>query len=120
MNPDEVSQAIALARSDAWIPLATLVISVLVRLSKTDAAVEWFPINVQPRMRAVYALILGAASGIVAGLAGGGHWPSALAGGVVAGALAITTHEVVVEGFRNGRDIGTPKAPMFPPGDGAP
>lgn len=112
---DEATQAIELAKSGAWIPLAALVIGVLIRLSKTDAAVAWFPVNLQPRIRSAAALVLGFASGIVAGLTGGGHWPTALAGGLVAGMLAITTHEVVVEGFRDGRDIGSPKTiPMFP------
>jgi hypothetical protein len=116
---DETAEAIALARSGAWVPMAALMINVLVRVSKTDQAVRWFPVNLQPRIRGAAALVLGAASGIVAGLAGGGHWPAALAGGLVAGMLAITAHEVVIEGFRDGRDIGSPKPPtMFP--DGAP
>jgi hypothetical protein len=106
---DETAQAIELAKSGAWTALAALVISVLVRVSKSDAAVSWCPVNVPPRMRAAGAIVLGFASGIAAGLANGGRWPAAMAGGLVAGMLAITAHEVVVEGFRDGRDIGIPK-----------
>lgn len=116
---DETAQAIEFAKSGAWVPLSSLVIVVLVRLSKSDAAVAWWPLNVHPRMRAAGALVLGFAAGIAKGLASGGHWPAAFAGGLVAAALAITAHEVVVEGFRDGRDIGIPRArsipPMFPP-----
>lgn len=112
---DETTEAIELVKSGAWIPFAVLAINVLIRLSKTDVAVSWFPVNLQPRVRPVAALVLGFAAGIAAGLAKGGHWPSALAGGLVAGTLAITTHDVVIEGFRDGRDIGSPKTiPMFP------
>jgi hypothetical protein len=114
-----VNDAISLVRSHAWIPLASLIINALVRLSKTDQAVAWFPVNIRPRVRPTAALVLGVASGVVAGLAGG-SWGSALVGGFIAGMLAITTHDVVVESIRKGRDIGIPKrqpAPaMFPPG----
>jgi hypothetical protein len=114
---DETAQAIELAKSGAWVALAALVINVLVRVSKSDVA--WVPVNVPPRLRAAGAIVLGFAAGIVAGFASGGRWPAALAGGLVAGMLSITAHEVVIEGFRDGRDIGSPKPPtMFP--DGAP
>jgi hypothetical protein len=117
---DETTQAIELAKSGGWVPLASLVIVILVRLSKTDTAVAWFPVNLQPRIRGAAALVLGFAAGIAKGLASGGGWPAALTGGLVAGMLAITAHEVVVEGIREGRDIGSPKTPAMFPGEGEP
>lgn len=115
MNPSEVDQAlvdqaIALTKAHLWIPLASLFINVAVRLSKTDDVVAWFPVNLRPKVRPYLALGLGVLSGIVAGLKTG-SWGSAIAGGIVAGMLAITTHDVVVESIRNGRDIGVPKIP---------
>jgi len=111
-----VDSAISLVRSKAWIPLASLLIGLFVRLSKTDAAVAWFPVNLRPKVRPYVALAGGILTGVAAGLVGG-SWLSALTGGVVAGMLAITAHDVVVESIRNGREIGTPKTPaMFPPG----
>jgi hypothetical protein len=106
----EVDEAVSLAHGHAWIPLASLIINVLLRLSKTDAAVDWFPVSIRPRVRPVAALVLGVASGVLAGLVGG-SWFSAIVGGIVAGMMAITTHDVVVESIRKGRDIFVPKRP---------
>ena len=114
-----VNDAISLVRSRMWIPLASLFINVIIRVYKNDVAVAWFPWSMPPRVRPFVAIGLGVASGFVAGLSSG-SWGAAIAGGVFAGMLSITTHELVVESIRKGRDIGIPKAEippaMFPPG----
>ena len=102
-----------------WIPIASIVVGGLVRLSKTDVWVKWFPVNLQPKIRPWAALVLGAASAAIGHLTGGGTWPEAIAGGLMAGLGAIAGHELIVESVRGGRDLGVPKEPpMFPTKEG--
>lgn len=122
MTPAELNQLVVAIRDHLWLVVASLSVNLLVRLAKTDAAVRWFPVNLRPKVRPYAAIILGGASGVVAALSSHMSWPTAIAGGLVAGMMAITTHDVVIESIRDGRDIGVPKAktipppaPMFPP-----
>jgi hypothetical protein len=113
---DDLSAAVALAKSHNWIPLTAVVVAALIRVAKSDRAVAWFPVAVSPRWRAWAALLLGVALGVLQKLATGGTWLEAIVGGLVAGQVAISGHELVVEGLRKGRDIGVAKEPPPPPG----
>ena len=116
MTETEIDALIQLARGHDWIALAAVFAGLLIRLSKSDRFVAWFPIAIAPRWRAWAALVLGVAYGALRALVTGSRWPGAIAGGLTAGFLAITGHELVVEGLRKGRDVGVAKPPPPPPG----
>jgi len=121
MQPSEVKDLLAALGTHNWIAIATLVTFVLVRICKDDRYVRFWPVAISPEWRPRFALLFGLVYGVVQKLATGGTWTEALAGGFLAGFLAIGGHELVVESFRQGRDIGVPKPtaplpspPMFP------
>lgn len=98
-----------------WVALASILVGLLVRLSKQD--VPGLP-TMPARWRPLLALGLGAASAGLQMVAQGTAWPEALVGGLVSSALAITGHAAIVDALRAGRDIGTGKPP--PPEAGPP
>lgn len=120
ISAGDIDNVVALARAHSWVPLVAVIVAVLIRLAKSDNAVRWFPILVQPRWRPWLSLALGVTGGVVEKLASGGTWGEAIAGGLAAGLLPITGHELVVESLRNGRDVGVAKATPPPPGPPTP
>lgn len=117
-----IPQIVDLAGKHMWIPLASVVIGVLVRLLKDDSFVRWFPVTIAPKYRSWAALGLGVVGGVLAKVIGGETWLIAIAGGIGAALTAITGHDVVIESIRNGREFGEPKGggssvmkSMFPP-----
>jgi hypothetical protein len=113
MDPVSVDTFVQLLRSHAWIAILSILVGILVRLSKTDVA--WFKWNTKPEHRAFWAMGLAMLGAALDRLASGGTWYDAIAGGVVAGSGAIATHEVVVNGMRRGRDFGVPRSMLPPP-----
>lgn len=108
----------------AWLGIAALLIGAVVRLLKADRlnlALERFGAKPIPkRVLPWIAVVLGVASGVIAGMQVGKTWSAALVGafeGLVAGAFAIMGHELVVESARDGKEIAPPKTPP-PPGAG--
>lgn len=116
----DVAQFIELARTHAWVAFWALVVGLVVRLAKSDRAVQWFPVLVQPRWRPWVAVGLGIVGGIAEKLASGRGWIDALAGGVAAGVTPILGHDFIVDSLRNGRDIGVKKPPEPPAGSKPP
>jgi hypothetical protein len=100
--------------ADAWIPLIALAVWLVVRLAKDDPPVAWVPFFIRPVNRPVWALGLGIVGGVLVQIILAGSVLGALAGGFVAGCMAIAGHEVIVNTIRKGRDIGTPKPPRGP------
>jgi len=116
MNDQDVMAIGQLVVDHKWVAVASVVIGLLVRLSKTD--VRWFP-TLDARWRALLAVVLGVASGVLDKVATGTAWAPALIGGLVSGMLAVTSHDVVIEGFRRGRELDKPKdSPPPPPPSG--
>lgn len=95
-----------------WFPILTAVIFLVVRVLKSDTPLPTVP----PRWRAPLAVGLGLLGAVVEKVATGASWSNALADGIVASLSAIASHELIVESARNGRDLGTPKDRVPPPG----
>lgn len=107
-DADTVSNLVILWTQHKWVAVASAMIGLAVRLSKAD--VPWFP-NVPARYRALAAVLLGVAAGILDKVAAGSDWTSAIVGGVFAASFAVTSHDVVIEGFLKGRELGSPPPP---------
>lgn len=108
-----IDDIIRTAWAHSWISAITLFVAAIVRLSKTDVAVRWFPLYVAPRFRSWFALGLGILGGISAKLAGA-SWGEAIMGALFAGPGAMAAHDLIVESWRKGRDIGVRKLPPEP------
>jgi hypothetical protein len=117
MDPVTADTIVQLIRTNAWIPLLALVVGALVRFTKSNTGREIFNMYTKPEHRPLWAMVLAMVGAALDRLATGGTWYDAIAGGVVAGALAIAGHEIIVNTFRKGRDIGEKKQPTAPPGD---
>jgi hypothetical protein len=80
-------------------------------LCKSDRFAAWFPVNVPPQYRALLALSLGLVAGVLSEFARSGNWTAAVVGGLMAGLMPIAAHDIVIDGARNGREIGVPPVP---------
>lgn len=114
----DTNDVLHLVRSGAWIPLIAAAVGAAIRLSKTDAAVAWCPWVTKPEHRAWWALGLGVVGGIADRIVAGANARDAvivgLFGGLIAGQTSIAAHEVVIEGWRKGREVGLKKPPKGP------
>ena len=99
--------------SHRWWFVAALVVGALVRASKEDTIL---PVDVPRRYRALLALCLGQASGVLEHLLAGASWRDAALGGLVSALVAVLGHEWVVErllaGPLRGGDVPLPSALM--------
>jgi hypothetical protein len=120
MDPDFITQLLALAKAHSWVALAALVIGLLVRLVRDDSTVAWFPITIPSRWRPLIALGLGIVSGILNALVAKVDWPAAIVGGVVSAVTAMGGHAIVINALRNGRELGEKKTEAKAPGSGKP
>lgn len=104
----DLSLILDLIDKHAWPALSAVVIGILVRLFKSPSVPA--PLDrIPPKARPLVALVLGVASGCLEAVVAGTPWQKALAGGLVAAALAVFGHQLVIEGARDGREIGEPK-----------
>ena len=103
-----MDQFIALLAAHKWIALAAIVIGAVVRLLKSDGPI---PLTVPSRWRPVLAVVLGVIAGVFDKVASGGAWTQAILGGLLAALTAISSHDVVIEGLRGGKELGAPKGP---------
>lgn len=117
----DIDTVLSLVRGHNWIAIAAILDGLLIRLSKDDRYVRFFPVAIAPKWRPWFALAVGVVEGCVAiKLLSHGAWSEAIFGGFSAGVTAITGHELVVESLRGGRDLFVPKAPPPPPGSTPP
>ncbi len=110
----DASAVAKLIESHAWLPLASMLIGLIVRLLKSDGPI---PINVPAQYRAWLALGLGLVVGMLDMVIGGTAWSTALLVGLVSAMGAITAHETVVEGMKRGKEPfgnGPPASPRAP------
>lgn len=117
MDAVTIDTLVQLARANAWVPLIAFAVGGIIRIGKSDALVAKIPLHFKPEHRAYWALGLAVVGAAVDRLATGGTWYDAIAGGLVAGSVAIAGHEVVVNGIRKGRDFGVKKEPPAPPNE---
>lgn len=110
MSADQIA---ALISAGGWIPIASWIVGLLVRLTKEDTKV---PINLPGWSRPWVAVLLGAAQGALAHLALGIPWKQALLGGAFAGGLAVIGHTFGIELFNDGKELPVPFL-MKPRGD---
>lgn len=116
MDPEALTNLLALVNAHKWVAVASIVVGLLVRMTKDDPIVAWFPVAIPARYRPLIAFGLGMISGALQKLAEGIDWPTALVGGAVSAALAMSAHAVVISSLRNGRELGEAKpGPAKPP-----
>lgn len=105
MNAAELTDLWKLISTHQWVLVASVVIGLLVRLVKDDPAVSWIPFTLAPKYRPGVALGLGIVSAVLHSVATGVAFSTALIEGLSAAMLAITSHDVVIEGGRGGREL---------------
>ncbi len=107
---DDALLILDLADKHAWPALSAVAIGLLVRALKSPKVPP--PLDRIPaRARPLVALLLGIASGALEAVVAGTPWQKAVIGGVIAAAVAIASHQLVIEGARGGRELGEPKPP---------
>jgi hypothetical protein len=102
MDPAEFLAAL---RAHAWPVVAAFAVGAIVRAIKSDL----IPIDVPARWRPKLALGLGLASGVAEAVIAGTPWAEALTGGVLSACVAMGGHGVLIQGLRDGRELGEPK-----------
>ena len=80
MNAQTIDHFVALLRSHIWIPLLALFVFAIIRLSKSDAGVAWFPCRIKATSRPLWALGLGIVGGVLEQLFAGGTVLAAIVG----------------------------------------
>jgi hypothetical protein len=110
MDNTDLANLLALLNAHKWLGVAAILVGLLTRLTRDDAAVAWFPITIPARYRPLVALSLGMLSSVLQKLGDGVDWPTAIVGGIVAGALAMSGHAVVINSMRNGREFFVKKS----------
>jgi hypothetical protein len=119
MQPEDLGNLIA---QHKWVAVAAVIISLCVRLLKSDTKI---PIDIPPQYRVWLALGLGGAAGALDKLTATGDdvtWTSALVQGLIAAAVAIVSHNVVIDSVRGGKEFVVPGLTKtnVPPGPGKP
>lgn len=117
MSDQDLTTLLDAAGSGKWILFAALIVGLLVRLLKSNPTLAE---KVPARARPFLAVGLGIVSGVLTKVVSGTTWRVAIIGGVAAGAFAILGHQFVIEGIRNGKEIGesvlkTADTPPTPP-----
>lgn len=111
MTLDDFSALIA---AHKWLAASPFVIGMIVRMLKSDMP----GFDLPARYRAWAALGLGIVSGVIEKHVNGTDWKTALLWGLGAGMTAIVGHETIVEGLRNGKEVGGKKDGGAPPPGG--
>ncbi len=112
MDPSQLAN---LLLQHKWIGATAIGIGLAVRLLKSDS--KLFEMNA--RLRALLALGLGGASGVIDKLveAGNTTWTTALVQGGCAALFAIMGHVLVIESMRGGKELPLPGLVKDPPQD---
>jgi len=103
----DLIELVALYRAGGWVPLTAVVGGALVRLMKSDTKL---PIDVpkmwRPWLAMAITIVLAAIQHRFAGT--GGTWPQAIVFGIFAGCMAVTGHDTLIKGLRDGKEIQIP------------
>lgn len=99
-----------------WVPFIAVAVGLVVRVLKSD--VTWAP-NMPfgpnaARWRPLVALGLGVVGGVVQAIQAGTPLGRALLEGLIAAMVAMASHDVVIAGVRNGKELFSPAAPKAP------
>lgn len=116
MNTSELATLIG---QHKWVPIASVVLGVLVRLAKSDTRI---PIDIPPRLRVWLAFGLGQVAAVLDVVVAGQPWKQAIFGGLIASVLAIVGHNTIVDSMRGGKEFPVPglTLPGVPPSPGKP
>jgi hypothetical protein len=119
LDPTVFSQLLNLLLTHKWLAASVILILIIMRIFKGDLNVPLlapYLAKIPARFRVWIVILLGIASAGVEKVANGIRWSDALIGGVVAAALAVLTHQTVVESIRDGKEIGA-KSKSDSPGE---
>lgn len=109
LNPGDLERVGDLAAREAWIPLVSCVILLLVRALRSPR-VPW-PLNAIPaHYRPLVAIGLGIVSGVVDRIVNGTPWRAAVLSGLVSAALAALTHDTA-QGVQKASNVQAPENP---------
>ncbi len=110
---DQISMLWELAKDRPWPLVAAFVITGVVRAIKSAKISPEYCIP--PRWRPAVSLVIGWLSGCAEAVFTGIPIVPALGANILAATVAIAGHDLIIEGFRNGREIGHPKPLKEPP-----
>lgn len=102
----DLQSLIDLVIAHQWWAVASVVVGLLVRYSKSDT----FGPVVPARYRPALALGLGVLSACLEKIASGAPWAYTLVGGVLSAAVAVLGHGLIVDGVRGGVELPVPGA----------
>lgn len=104
-NDFDTSQLAALLAAHKWVPASALVVGFLVWLQKKGKLPGFN--SIPPNYRPFLALGLGILSGVLNKIAVDSKtWLVAILDGVLSAIIAISAHDTLIEGLRNGKEIG--------------
>lgn len=109
MEISELLQKLDDPSVSGWVVISALVIGALVRMSKAEKLGGVFH-RIPARYRSMIPVALGAMSGGLEMLLRGASYKSAAVHAVIAFSLAISGHEVLIKGLRDGRELGEKKS----------
>lgn len=103
----DASDFLSLLAQQKWVAILAVILGFAVRILKSDTVL---PFSVPARWRVWLAFGLGGAAGALDKLieAGNTTWTAALTQGLTAAAVAILSHELLIESLRGGRELPIP------------
>jgi hypothetical protein len=107
----------AALQSHAYLMAGAIGTNLLVTLAKQGWFSTWLANKLPSRYLPFVALVVGVLGTSSAELIAGAPWQRALLDGLMAAATAVFTHQAIVEGARNGKEIIPEKrvVPVIPP-----
>lgn len=102
---DPVIQALT---GHAYAVAAALVVGWVVSLTKTGWLSTWLAQKLPSRFLPLWAFGIGELGTVTASVIAGTDWKVALLQGLESSAIAVFTHQVVIEGFRKGAEVSKP------------
>lgn len=115
-----VADLLAAWNSHAWLLFSAIIIGSVVAIVKQGWLGTWIAAHLPPASRPYLAMALGAITSFAAGIQAHQTVVQAIlqaVNGVIAGALAVAGHQVVIEGMRGGKEFIPKAPPLEPPTD---
>jgi len=98
-------------QSHQWVIFGALVVGALVAFSKQGWLSAWLAKKITPAMTPYYAILVSVLTVGSGDLSSGKSWQQAIQDALSAVMVAIVGHELVIEGFRKGRELVPERAP---------